>query len=378
MPVGVGRLHARDRAQAVEGVGRAGGALVGAPGEALLAHQRQVDRRPQRAERLVRADVAHRLLAPNVLLARLQRQHEAAAALRVVRRADDAAGHFAHVLLARGHEAEVGPAERERQAEALALARHHVRAHRARRLHHAQRHRIDREHRQRADGVRRRDQSGEVVEAAEEVRVLHQHRGDGFVQLRRERRAVGQPARERDLLVGDRQVRRVALEHRAVDRVDALADQHLVAAGDAQRHHQPLEQRRAAVVERRIGRLHVGQPRDGGLVLVDRLQGALRRLRLVGRVGREELAAARQRVHRRRDEVVIEAAAAEVGQRGILRRQAAQHLEHLQFRAPVGNFEIRRLKLRRYVGEQVVEAFGPDLRQHRLLLRAARTQERGM
>ena len=90
-------------------------------------------------------------------------------------------------------------------------------------------------------------------------------------------------------------------DHHAVDRVDGVVDDDLVAARDAQRHHHRLVHGRAAVVERGVGDLHVGQPADGGLVLVDRLERALRELGLVRRVGGVELAPRDDRVDRRRE-----------------------------------------------------------------------------
>ena len=67
----------------------------------------QRDQAAEREQRLVRRHVRRRLLAPDVLLARLQREDEAAPALEVGRLADDPAGHAADELLARGEEAVV-------------------------------------------------------------------------------------------------------------------------------------------------------------------------------------------------------------------------------------------------------------------------------
>ena len=73
-------------------------------------------------ERLRRADVARRLLAPDVLLARLQRHAQRRPAGGVARHADDAAGHRALVLVAAGHESGVRAAVAERHAVALRRA----------------------------------------------------------------------------------------------------------------------------------------------------------------------------------------------------------------------------------------------------------------
>ena len=97
----------------------------------------------QRAERLVGADVARRLLAADVLLARLQGEHVPLAALRVAGGSHQAAGHLPHRRHARRHEADVRPAEGDRDAERLALGGHDVGAVRARRLEQGQRGRLD-------------------------------------------------------------------------------------------------------------------------------------------------------------------------------------------------------------------------------------------
>ena len=107
------------------------------------------DQRRQGAEAFVRADVAGGLFAADVLLAGLERQHEARRPCASMVSPGDAAGHLADVLLARGHEAEVRPAERHRHAQALALAGDDVGAHRAGGLEHAQRDRIARDDQQR-------------------------------------------------------------------------------------------------------------------------------------------------------------------------------------------------------------------------------------
>ena len=87
----------------------------------LRPERGQVDRRPQGQQALVGADVARRLLAADVLLARLQRQHPAALAVAIDRLADQPARHLAHKLLAAGQQAQVRPAVAHRRAQALPL-----------------------------------------------------------------------------------------------------------------------------------------------------------------------------------------------------------------------------------------------------------------
>ncbi len=119
----------------------------------------------QGVERLVRADVRGRLLAADVLLAGLQREHEAAAAVDVARLADDAARHAADQRLAwRRRSRTSGPAEGRVVAERLPLPHADVGAVAARRLEQPERRRVGRDDRQRARRVRGLDQRGRVLE----------------------------------------------------------------------------------------------------------------------------------------------------------------------------------------------------------------------
>ena len=104
---------------------------------------RQVDDAGERVQRLRGADVRGRLLAADVLLAGLQREHEPAPAVDVDGLAGDPPGHAAQVLLARGEQAERGAAEVEPVAERLALADGHVDAALAGGREDAERDRVD-------------------------------------------------------------------------------------------------------------------------------------------------------------------------------------------------------------------------------------------
>ncbi len=79
-------------------------------------------------EHLGRADVARRLLAADVLLARLQRHPQRRVAVPVLADADDPAGDLARERVGGGEERRVGAAEAHRHAEPLAGAQRHVRA----------------------------------------------------------------------------------------------------------------------------------------------------------------------------------------------------------------------------------------------------------
>ncbi|ENO93134.1 putative metal-dependent RNase [Thauera sp. 28] len=88
------------------------------------------------------ADVGVGLLAPDVLLARLQRHAQRGLAAGVLRDTDDAARHRAHEGFAGGEEGRVRAAETHRYAEALRRAECDVCAHCPRALEQDQRHEV--------------------------------------------------------------------------------------------------------------------------------------------------------------------------------------------------------------------------------------------
>jgi hypothetical protein len=93
--------------------------------------------------------------------------------------------------------------------------------------------------------------------------------------------AIGR-SRQADEIVA---VAEVAANHVAVVRVEAAGEQDAVAPGQATRHQHSFSRRRGAVIHRGVGDLHAEKMGDLGLELEQHLQGALRHLRLVGRVG---------------------------------------------------------------------------------------------
>ena len=105
-------------------------------GDGLQPHRSVVDgvcRGHDRKQHLRRADVARRLLAPDVLLPRLQREPVSRFPLAVERHADQAARDHALVFIAGGEIGGVRAAEPERHAEALRRADRDVGAELARR-----------------------------------------------------------------------------------------------------------------------------------------------------------------------------------------------------------------------------------------------------
>ncbi len=138
-----------------------------------LAQQGHVDREGQRAEPRVGADVRRRLLAADMLLARRQRQHEAALAFGIDRLAAEAPRHLADILLLAAEQPDIRPAELQPDADRLAFADDDVGVHLARRLERAQRDRLG-HHRdqQRLLRVARVGQRAQVGDAAEDVGIL--------------------------------------------------------------------------------------------------------------------------------------------------------------------------------------------------------------
>ena len=78
-------------------------------------------------ERLVGADVARRFLPPDMLFPRLQGQHEGTAAVHVDSLSHDSAGKLADEFLPACKIACIRASERQRKAEALAVAAGYVR-----------------------------------------------------------------------------------------------------------------------------------------------------------------------------------------------------------------------------------------------------------
>ena len=146
-----------------------------------------------------RADVVGGLLAADVLLARLQRQDEAAAAVGVGGLAGDPAGHAAEVLLGGGEEAERGAAEVEAVAERLALADGDVDAALAGGRRIAERDRVDGGDAERAGVVGERRRAPRGPRSRRGSRVLDEHGGGLVVEGCGELAASVSPSVEPDL-----------------------------------------------------------------------------------------------------------------------------------------------------------------------------------
>ena len=141
--------------------------------QAVLPKHGQVHGGGQRHQSLVGADVGGGALALDVLLAGGQGQDEGALAAAVHRLADQASGHLVDVLLAGSEEAQVGASVGKGYTERLTLADNHVRAHLAGGFEERQCSRVGGHADQRALGVCCLDEWGVIIDAAKEIRILH-------------------------------------------------------------------------------------------------------------------------------------------------------------------------------------------------------------
>src|SRR6202030_1259582 len=90
--------------------------------QSRAAHQREIDSRGQRAQRMIGADVRGRAFAADMLLASIERQAKRAATIAITSLSDEASRHIAEMGRARGHEADARSAVLKRQSETLPLA----------------------------------------------------------------------------------------------------------------------------------------------------------------------------------------------------------------------------------------------------------------
>ena len=176
------------------------------------------------------------------------------------------------------------------------------------------------------------------LDRAEEVRALQEDRRGLTVDRRGQRRGVGLAVSQADLDQLGAVADRVGREGLAAVRVQAARDDE--AAPLRRRHRQVTGRgdRGGALVEAGVGDGQAGQLRHRGLELEHHLQPALGDLRLVGRVGGEELGALGDRVDDRRHVVVVHPGADEADLPfgvGVARRQCRQALEDLGLAHPL-------------------------------------------
>ncbi len=302
-----------------------------------------------------------------MLLAGREREHPAALAIDIDGLAGETTRHLADEFVTGREQTHIGAAEAERDAERLAFRRHDVRAHFAGRRDEAERHDLRHRHdQQRAGVVARLGERRQIMDVAEEARVLHHDAGRlGIDQVAEIFRALGIGRRGDNLEAGELAM---GLDHFTVMRMEPARQHGAAAARDAVRHHHRFAGGGRPVVHRGVGDIHAGQQRHLGLELEQILQRALRHLRLVRRVGSEEFAALDQVVDRGWDVVTIGAGAEEAGARPgaeILRRQSRHVALHFQLALERRQID-RRLQPRRirYVAVERIDRRHADLRQH--------------
>src|SRR5262249_13600088 len=106
--------HARDLRESIGEIVRLAQAQRRRFLETLWPEGGQVDSGAQGEQALIGADIARRLLPPNVLFARLQGQHPAASAVAIDRLADQSPWDLADELLPARHDAEIRAAVHHR------------------------------------------------------------------------------------------------------------------------------------------------------------------------------------------------------------------------------------------------------------------------
>ncbi len=304
-------------------LGGARGTARGDVAQPVRTDHGEVDRGREGQQRLVGADVARRLVAADVLLARPHRHHEGALAIHVRRHPDEPAGDLADERVGRGQDAQVWAAVLRGDPERLPLARRDVRPVGTGRGQHGQAHRLDDRHEQRTGRVRQLADRGHRLQQAEEVGLRGDDTGHWTVGLgehpleRFEVRGAGRrPVGHQGDLVELEAPAEVGPQRPAIVRVDPAAHEHAVAAGGAAGHQRGLGRGRGAVVVRCRDDVQVDQLGHQRLVLVDALERALADLGLVRRVGGVPLAAQQQLVDGRRAPVAVDAGAQERHQVG--------------------------------------------------------------
>ena len=325
----------------------------------LGPHERRVDRRGEGGEGLVGADVRVGAGAADVLLARPERQNVGELALLVHGLPADAPRKLADKLRLRRHVPGVRPAEEERHAQGLRLPHRDVRPKLAGSFEDGERDRVAHRDRQRPDRVRGLRRRPHVLDDAEVVRVLDEDARDVLGYVRKARR----PSLEGQFHSLDA----VGLYYLAVPGVQAPGDgDPRVALRLAGRHQGGLGDGVRAVVDGGIGDLKSRQLGDYGLVLEDRLEDALADLRLVRRVGGQELPARGDGPDGRGGDPVVSSGSQKDRQPGYVPpRQPLDICERLVLGEGGRQIQLP-LELRRDVGEEIVHRPRPYGREHLL------------
>ena len=188
---------------------------------------------------------------------------------------------------------------------------------------------------------------------------------------------VGDAALVRDLDDLEPEAGRVRPHDLAHLRARRLGDHDLRAAGRVLRDEARVCRDGRAVVARRIRDVHPRQLADRGLVLEHGLQHALRHLRLIRRVRRQQLAALEDRVDDRGHVVVVDAGAEEADLvDDVLRRELLQVALQLRLGQRRRDRQLTRVAHRlRDVAKELLDRVDADLREHRLAVGVGEREE---
>ncbi len=264
-----------------QGAGQQGGEAVDARGDGAQA-ERPVPHRIHAGDvgqqHLRGADVGIGLFAADVLLARLQRHAVGGLAARILRDADDAARHRAHVRLACGEEGGVRSAEAQRHAEALRGTERDVGAHFAGRFEQHQCHQIRGHGDHAALALDRGDARRQIDDFAARIGILQQG-AEHVVTLRGVFRLAEYQF--------ETEIRGAGPDHVDGLREGCLIDEKDIAPGlgNAPRHGHRFGGGRGLVEQRGVGDFQAGQVDHHLLVVEQGFEAALCDLGLVGRVG---------------------------------------------------------------------------------------------
>ena len=254
---------------------RAACARSGDGAHSARTHVRHVRGGRERHQRMIGADVGCRVLAPDVLLTRLQRQRVGAPAVAVAGEPDQAPRHAPDQSGTRGEAADVRTAERRGDAERLTVADRDVESQIARWREDRARDQIGAAHGKRAGRVRRAGDRREVVDRAEERQLLHEHARVPFVEHGAHRVDRDASVRRRDQVDLDPSSLGERPQYTQRFRMHGVRHRETVSIGGLHRHHHGLRRGGRAVVQRRVGHLHAGELADHRLEFEDGLQRAL-------------------------------------------------------------------------------------------------------
>ena len=230
-------------------------------------------------EHLGRADIRGRLVATNVLLARLQGKSQCGGAIGINGDTNKPPGHHALKPIADRHVGGVWATEANRHAVPLHRANGDIRTHRGGRSKQDERQRIGGQHGERVALVQCSDRRAPVANPTIGTRVL-QERTDDF--------AVGQTLFEVRHYDGDSQRRSARLDNS--DRlgqcilVNEKQARVLLGVTEAERHR--LGRCRRLIEQRCIRHRQPRQVGDDRLIVEQRLEATLGNLGLIRRVGR--------------------------------------------------------------------------------------------